>query len=862
MADKRSHVTCLSIIATLFSADLALAQSPPTTGGGEPTLAPTNPDFIDQQNLPLAAPVTDAGFGLGYRPSPLDLSHARGQRFVTEGILPAGLPASYDLRTVANKLPPVRDQGSCGDCWTFATGRFVSPAPGDGAFIIRNSWGTAWGQGGYFYVSYYDSKIGTENAVFLNAVPAGTYTRMYQYDPYGWVTGIGYGGDTAWAASIFTATASEQVKAVGLYTPTLNSTYDLYVYTNCSDDAPRSGTLTSSMSGTIPNMGYHTLTLNLPASVTNAQRFSVVLRLTTLGVNYPICVEKPVAGYCSAATASAGQSYLSTDGNSWTDMTSVVSNANACLRALTVGAGGSTIFVKAGATGANNGNSWADAYTSLRSALNRAVSGDQVWVAAGTYKPGTARTDAFTLKSGVAVYGGFAGNEPPDFNPAGRNVAAYPTILSGDLLGDDGPNFANTGDNSYSVVTGDSVDMSAVLDGFTITAGKADDHSSNPAAGSSGGGMFLNNSNPTIRNCRFVRNRVWTAGGAMCNIASSPAVSHCTFEDNHALNGSAGAVLNYTAGTPEFVACMFISNTVSSYGGAMYNVAVRANVRGCAFHGNTAESSGGAIFEIMSHSAITNCLFTGNRAESHEPPPAEAYGGALVTQMSDTKLANCTLWKNSATLGGGVINTVSSTSADYPTLVNCIVWDNPGGEIKGYGASQIPDVQFSDIKGGANGLGNILANPLFADADGPDNVIGTADDNLHLLPGSPCIDAGSNAGVPVGVLTDLMGATRLFNDLATADCRWTPGICGTAPIVDMGAYEFIPIPCDADHDGDVDNADLAAFAACVSGPKIPRTAGCSVWDFDADNDVDQVDFGLLQRCWSGSNAPADPNCAN
>jgi hypothetical protein len=87
----------------------------------------------------------------------------------------------------------------------------------------------------------------------------------------------------------------------------------------------------------------------------------------------------------------------------------------------------SIIYVKASANGTNSGASWANAYTSLQSAVESAVSGDQIWVAAGTYKPTKdingdaapvdARTKTFLLKNGVKIYGGFSGSETVFYHP-------------------------------------------------------------------------------------------------------------------------------------------------------------------------------------------------------------------------------------------------------------------------------------------------------------------------------------------------------------------------------------------------------------------------------------------------------------
>ena len=122
------------------------------------------------------------------------------------------------------------------------------------------------------------------------------------------------------------------------------------------------------------------------------------------------------------------------------------------------------IYVRAAATGANNGASWADAYTSLQPALTAATSGQHIWVAAGAYSPGAAQDATFTLKNGVAVYGGFpaAGGDW-----ASRDAGANVTTLNGGGNG--------TGDvaASYHVVTAPAgTDATALLDGFTVMGGQ------------------------------------------------------------------------------------------------------------------------------------------------------------------------------------------------------------------------------------------------------------------------------------------------------------------------------------------------------------------------------------------------------
>ena len=224
----------------------------------------------------------------------------------------------------------------------FLKTKFNAPNPPDnGAFIIRNSWGTGFGQNGYFYISYYDSNIGKDNAVFM-AEPTVNYNHVYQYDPLGWIVSYGYGNNTGWFANIFTANSTEQIAAASFYAASPNSTYEINIYIDILAGQPKSGTSAGSKTGTLSSAGYHSIPLDSPILLTPGQKFSVVVKLSTPGYNYPIPLEYPYSGYSSAATANAGESYVSQDGNSWNDITGYYGNTNVCLKAFTVTQEGTT----------------------------------------------------------------------------------------------------------------------------------------------------------------------------------------------------------------------------------------------------------------------------------------------------------------------------------------------------------------------------------------------------------------------------------------------------------------------------------------------------------------------------------------
>lgn len=211
---------------------------------------------------------------------------------------------------------------------------FVNQPSGNGAYIVRNSWGDEWGDGGYFYVSYYDAVFGSWRMyAFVADEYPDNYGCVYQHDTYGFTGTWGWNGPSGWGANMFTAQKDEKIAAVGFYALSPNTSYIIRVYTNCQYGNPSSGTLQIEQSGMRSEAGYDTIRLDKAISVKKLTRFSVVIYVDSPGLQYPLALEWRTKGYTENVTASEGESFRGTDGISWYDF--VDNGCNFCVKAYT-----------------------------------------------------------------------------------------------------------------------------------------------------------------------------------------------------------------------------------------------------------------------------------------------------------------------------------------------------------------------------------------------------------------------------------------------------------------------------------------------------------------------------------------------
>jgi hypothetical protein len=414
-------------------------------------------------------------------------------------------------------------------------------------------------------------------------------------------------------------------------------------------------------------------------------------------------------------------------------------------------ASAATIYVKSDASG-NDGTSWTNA-TDLQTALTQAVSGDEIWVAKGVYKPttGTSRTATFQLKNGVALYGGFTGSETAR---ADRDWDTNKTVLSGDIDNNDTSDTEGiitdvnniNGDNVYTVVTGSGTDNTAILDGFVITGGLANSSGSTSNPNSRGAGLFNNagspnlvnlviignhapgtgngfggglfnysNSSPTLTNVTFSNNTAISSGGGMYNYSSSPTLTDVTFSNNTATNYSGGGMYNKSS-SPILTKVTFSNNT-ANYGGGIYNNSSSPTLTDVTFSSNTAHTYGGGLYNYSSNPTLTDITFSDNTASE---------GGGLYNESSDPNLTEVSFSNNTANDGAGIYNYSNSEPIlSDVTFSNNTATNNGGGMNNEESSNPIlSDVTFSSNTASNNGGGmnNSSSNPTLTEVSFSNNT--------------------------------------------------------------------------------------------------------------------------------------------
>ena len=432
--------------------------------------------------------------------------------------------------------------------------------------------------------------------------------------------------------------------------------------------------------------------------------------------------------------------------------------------------------------GIGDGSSWEQATAALQAAIYKSSSdGCSVWVKEGIYQGATISDYAFRVMPKGKLFGGFKGDEPPDYDLSLRDFEAHPTILDG-----------NHTQGVISVFSY-SVNDTVLIDGFTIRNGEA----------LQGGGILLNNYTH-IRNCKIYDNHSSYDGGGLSQHTTESSrgilVEDCELYGNNARNGGAikelgsvtfnrcrihdntarhyggGIYCSSSSRLSQYINCTICNNTAQLYGGGIYaNSNTRANLWSCLINNNTSNKGGGCY--LLGKVRLYNCTVTMNEG-------LESYGGIYASAQCEAK--NCILWGNSDLDNSPQIGPTEAYSycAVTGTLTNSM--PNFHAASENDGDSAIFYVRFNN----------------------PSHIVGSQgyDSDWQLRPNSLCIDRV--VGFFQQPATDLVGNPRLRHrniDLGAYEsdhiayvvedfiCEGASYYYNEIPITDTGIYTF-PYP--------------------------------------------------------------------
>ena len=211
---------------------------------------------------------------------------------------------------------------------------FNTPLEGDGAFICQNSWGSGFGENGIFYVSYYDTNIGTHNVAYTRVDDVDNYDHIYQSDLCGWVGKMGYDSSKIYGANVFQAQGNEILSAASFYATGANTEYEISVVHDFENEKSF-GQMEKIASGTLKKAGYYTIDFDTEVALKKGERYAVVVYLKTPGSKHPMAIEYDTGEkILQGVDLDDGEGYISLNGKKFVNVKEK-KDCNLCIKAFT-----------------------------------------------------------------------------------------------------------------------------------------------------------------------------------------------------------------------------------------------------------------------------------------------------------------------------------------------------------------------------------------------------------------------------------------------------------------------------------------------------------------------------------------------
>lgn len=409
----------------------------------------------------------------------------------------------------------------------------------------------------------------------------------------------------------------------------------------------------------------------------------------------------------------------------------------------------STYYVNLNATGTGTGTSWENAFTTIDAALGVAIVGDEVWVAAGTYK---STNSTYVIPNGIKLYGSFAGTETAVDQ---RDLAANVTTLNGDIGGT-----TSNADNTSVVVSMTNSSNLTRLDGFRIING----YNNGGDLEDGGSGLRMSNCSATIANCTFLINYSKIRGGAVhVHLNGTPVFINCEFSNNTtgSLTSSNGGAMFINSGTVRLLGCRFMDNSTAGVGGAICAMGGTVTLDRCYISGNTGTDGAGGIY--IGDGATFNIYNTAIVGNAANATAGVAIYMSTTFNTNSHKIINCTIAHNKSNIN----STSTAVHANNTTDVkNCIIWGNSSThQLYCVPPTIVPNVDNTIIQGtypDTNATGILNSDPMFVapgNADeAPFNHTGF---DYRVQEGSIAANTGLNTDVNTTYNKDILGNERI-----------------------------------------------------------------------------------------------------